>query len=192
MAKLESFRDYLFALLPSAFKRIRKAANIYYALFRVIGEDADTLGKTMLGLRDQAHILSCSPELLPVFGQERTMPRLDGEPIEQYRMRLLSKRLISEQAGTNFGILTVVRSLGHPNAWIEPTYLTDPERWAEATVWIDTGGIVLGNRDALAEQVRQVKPASAKLWISHELGVNSETFFGCCFVKSTILDISEV
>lgn len=127
---MKNYMDYLYYLLPSPLKLIGKKASVWLILCRVLGSWCDTLKKTILDVREQSMILTCDPALLPVFGQERDMPRLSGESEEDYRIRLAMKVILAQQAGTTRGILSAVRSLGYERGRVEPLYLEDPVRWA--------------------------------------------------------------
>ena len=96
MKRYDNFGDYMFDLLFAPLKKGKEAANQFRIFFRVIGKDFDDVKKAFFRVRDEANVVSASPVMLPVHGQDRDMPRLEGEDIEAYRTRLSMKGLISE------------------------------------------------------------------------------------------------
>lgn len=192
MAALNSFSDYFYLLLPSALKKVGEKSNRFWTLCKVLGRQFDECKAAILSVREHSMLLSCAPDILPVSGHEREMPRLKSEEVDPYRRRLVLKRIVAEQAGTNPGIVSAVRSLGHDTVWIEPIYMADPERWAEANVWIDSGALVLEGREAIRQTLNDIKPASALLHLSHEYVQAGESFVGVQLVRAKIIELSEV
>lgn len=189
---MQSFADYLYLLLPSPLKTIGKKVNSFWTLCRVLGRHCDELKETLLDVREQFMIITCSPTLLPIIGGERDMPRLDGEEIEQYRLRLTMKNIIAERAGTTRGIVALVKSLGFESVRVEPLFETDPTRWAEATVWISGGGLAIDDRDILQAELDTIKPASALVRLAHEQVFGGTIFFGTYVEISKIIDFRQV
>lgn len=179
-------------LLPSPLKITGKKVNSFWSLCKVLGRHCDELKTIILDVREQLMLLTCSPALLPIIGGERDMPRLDGEDIEQYRLRLMMKTIIAERAGTTRGIVTLVKSLGFESVRVEPLYLTDPARWAEATVWISGGGLAIDDRDILQAELDEIKPASALVRLAHEQVFGGTIFFGAYVEISKIIDFGQV
>lgn len=192
MLRVKDAAEYIYLLLPSAFKAIGKKAGDWWKLCRVLGRRIDKLKATTLDLREMTMILTCPEELLPIFGEERGMPRLKGESVELYRFRLTTKRVIAEQAGTNTGILALMKSFGYINVEIEPAYLIEPEKWAEATVWISGGNLVLDDREVLIEELNNIKPASALLHLAQEQHQYGNVCFGVYLQTAKVVDMREV
>lgn len=192
MQRAKDFAEYLYLLLPSALKQTGKKLNSWWALCRALGRRFDDLKTIVLNLREMTMILTCPEELLPIIGQERGMPRLKGEGIDLYRRRLTMKRPIAEQAGTNTGIRAMMQSFGYENVEIEPAYLTDSDKWAEATVWISGGNLVLDDRDVLQEELNNIKPASALLHLAQEQHQYGTMYFGVYLQVAKVLDMREV
>ena len=136
MKRYDNFGDYMFDLLFAPLKKGKEAANQFRIFFRVIGKDFDDVKKAFFRVRDEANVVSASPVMLPVHGQDRDMPRLEGEDIEAYRTRLSMKGLISEWGGTRQGVLYALTSLGYDKSYIEPFSVQDPERWAEFIIFL--------------------------------------------------------
>ncbi len=187
-----TFPEYLYFLLPSALKKNGKKASGWWMLSAVLGRRAQRLKDTILSVREQTMILTCAEALLPVFGQERDMPRLKGETARQYRLRLLQKYKIAEMAGTNEGILTAVKALGHDNVTIEPMHQTDPDRWAEATVWISGTKAVIPNREIIQQEINNQKPASAKLELAIMQEMQGTIYVGAFRQTTKIIEIRQV
>ena len=124
MKRFDNFGDYMFDLLFAPLKKGQRAVNQFRIFFRVVGRDLDDVKKAFFRARDEANVASASPVMLPVHGQDRDMPRLEGEGIEAYRTRLSMKGLISEWGGTRQGILYALTALGYDQSYIEPVSYT--------------------------------------------------------------------
>ncbi len=164
MKRFDHFGEYMFDLLFSPLKKGRIAANQFYLFFRVIGHEFDDVKTSFFQMREEANVVSASPVMLPVFGQDRDMPRLPEEDVESYRTRLAMKALIAKHAGTRQGILLALAAIGYRSCDIESLVSRDPERWAEFFVRIqlsldDARPIKMG---LIKKVVREVKPGSAK------------------------------
>ena len=127
MKRFDTFGAYMFDLLFAPLKRGKRAANQFFIFFKVIGRIFDGMKKDAFRLRDELNVATASPAMLPVHGQDRDMPRLEGESIENYRTRLSMKGIISEWGGTKIGILYVLTSLGYEQSTIEPFSYQDPK-----------------------------------------------------------------
>lgn len=171
MKRFDNFGDYMFDLLFAPLKKGQRAVNQFRIFFRVVGRDFDDVKKAFFRARDEANVASASPVMLPVHGQDRDMPRLEGEDIEAYRTRLSMKGLISEWGGTRQGILYALTALGYDQSYIEPFSVQDPERWAEFIVFLKgskQSGVY--NLDVIDAQVRKVKQGSSKPAYGMEAG----------------------
>lgn len=171
MKRYDNFGDYMFDLLFAPLKKGKEAANQFRIFFRVIGKDFDGVKKAFFRVRDEANVVSASPVMLPVHGQDRDMPRLEGEDIEAYRTRLSMKGLISEWGGTRQGVLYALTSLGYDKSYIEPFSVQDPERWAEFIIFLKSSkqsGVY--NLDVIDAEVRKVKQGSSKPAYGMETG----------------------
>lgn len=136
MQRFEKFADYMFSLLFGPLKKVRKAANQFYIFFKVVGPVFDEVKQDIFVVRRESMLATASPVMLPVHGADRDMPRLQGEDLEDYRLRLLMKGAIARAAGTSKGILYAVAALGYEQSYIEPMYLEDPTRWAEFIIFL--------------------------------------------------------
>lgn len=164
MKRFDTFGEYMFDLLFAPLKRGKRAANQFYVFFKVIGRIFDSMKKDVFRVRNEANVASASPVMLPVHGQDRDMPRLEGEDVESYRTRLSMKGIISEWSGTKTGILYALAALGYEESSIEPFSYQDPERWAEFIIYLGHGSPT-AIRDMLTiyNEIQQVKEASSKL-----------------------------
>ncbi len=159
---LDKFSDYMQYLLPSALKR-QKKQNQLLIYCKVIGKLYDSLLQSILQIREETILETCSPEMLEVFGNDYEMPKLLGETTELYRRRLQMKALIAAAAGTQKGILYAMESVGYPNCTITPFYLTDPNRWAEIRIDTFTESVDVDNPitySGVVSEVMKVKKAS--------------------------------
>lgn len=163
----DRFADYMQHLLPAAFKK-QKKKNQLLVYFKVIGRMYDALLQSVLRLREETVLATCSPEMLEVFGNDYDMPRMQGETYEMYRRRLQMKALVAETAGTRKGILYAPASAGYGNCTITPCYLTDPERWAEIRINIFTasadGDNPIAFKCVVAEVMKVKKAGTLPHW----------------------------
>ncbi len=163
MKRFETFGEYMSDLLPAPLKRGRQAVNQFFIFFKVVGREFDDMKNILFRVREEANVVTASPPMLAVHGQDRNMPRFSGEDDETYRMRLAMKGLISEWGGTKKGILYALAALGYLDCTVDPLVFTDPARWAEFLVRIRTDLDDAGPDTGLVRQVVQaVKQASAK------------------------------
>lgn len=157
-----SFADCLYFLLPSAFKRTVKKLNGFWILFKVLGRHIGEAKSMILDVREQSMILTCPPELLPIFGEEYGMPRLKGES-DSYRNRLTMKADIAKMAGTKQGIILTLASLGYERSYIEPLYKLDPDRWAEFIIFLrGSKPNSINDLRIIDSEIMRVKQASSK------------------------------
>ena len=188
----EKFQDYMYYLLPGPLKKIAKAKNQFYTLFKIFGKVFDQTKKDIFRVREESMIISASDKMLEEHGRDRTMKRLKGEDIESYRMRLSMKKIIAEKAGTNEGILLALKALGYDKSRIEPFYLHDPDRWAEFTIYLSSkqqSGV--NDISIIDKEVMKVKPASGKpsYGIGSESGIIINTEFKLYLIEYQICNI---
>lgn len=162
----DKFADYMYYLLTSPLKKIRKSKNQWYILMKVLGKRFDdALGGIYLA-RDQTAVATCDPEMLQFHAEDRGITRYAGESDENFRVRIANYTEILKLGGTDEGVMLAVRSLGFENAKLVPAkvYTGDAERWAEFYILLefeidDTPAIPLA---ILRKQVRKVKEVGAK------------------------------
>ena len=183
----DTFGEYMHYLLPSPMKRGAQAVSQFWRWCKAMGQQVDGLQQDVFTVREQSMIQTASAEVLSLHGIDRRARRLRGETLENYRMRLMLHTRIAEQAGTNQAIYYVARSFGYDNVTI--TRNPDPAHWAEATVALIGGSIVVDDRDLLLAEVNRVKPASALLTLTKEQRYPAGQYFGSMVVVGKILTI---
>lgn len=176
---MSQFGEYIYSLLIAPFRRIAKPLNQFYIFCKVIGRSFDRVKAAFFRVREESSVLTCSGVMLPVHGADRDMPRLRGETLENYRIRLALKGAISEMAGLNDGIRYLARGFGYDQAYIEPG--AKPEHWAEATVWLIGGNIVLGDRELFLRELNKVRPSRTLLHLAKEQQYTAD--IGCAVTK---------
>lgn len=129
----DKFCDYMYYLLTAPFKRVRKALNQWYILFKVLGPRLDDALESLYGTGKQTMVATCDPEMLPVHAADRGMERYEGEDIENFRARIAMYMEVCRLGGTNPGVLMAVRTLGYGDVKIitAKEFKSDEERWAE-------------------------------------------------------------
>ena len=171
MKRFDNFGEYMFDLLFGPLKKGKRAANQFFIFFKVIGRQFDDVKRAFFRVREESDVVSCSPVMLPVHGQDRDMPRLEGEDVEAYRTRLSMKGIISEWGGTRQGILYTLTSLGYEQSRIEPVVYDIPEKWAEFIVFLKgekQSGVI--NLDVIDKEIRKVKEGSSRPFYGLEAG----------------------
>ena len=172
----EKFQDYMFYLLYGPLKRISKAKNQFYLLFKVLGKVFDQIKEDIFRVREESMIISASERFLDEHGKDRDMRRLKGETVESYRTRLSMKKIIAELAGTSKGMILALKALGYDKSRIEPFYIHDQARWAEFTIYLSSR-LESGVNDisVIDAEIMKIKPASAKPSYGVEEGTRIES-----------------
>ena len=189
MKQYDRFGEYMFDLLFAPLKKGKRTVNQLYIFFKVIGRVFDGLKEDALRVRDETNVATASPAMLPVHGQDRDMPRLTGESIEGYRMRLAMKGIIAEKGGLKEGILYALTALGYEQSTIEPFVFQNPERWAEFIIHLKSNkqsGI--NNLDAILAEVNKVKEGGSKL---HEIQLESSPMSATACLSTDATSVSE-
>ena len=134
----DKFCDYMYYLLTSPFKRIKKHVNQWYILFKVLGRYFDEDMENLYRALEETMVESCSIEMLPVHAAERRMTRYQGEENENFRKRISSYMEVLKLGGTNPGVLLAAKTLGYDDIEIirADVVTGDKERWAEFFVII--------------------------------------------------------
>ncbi len=133
---IENFIEYMWYLLTTPFKKLKKALNQWYILCRVFGRRFDEVKEDILRARDEGMVATCSQEMLPVHGADRGLARYEGEDLENFRSRIAMYDELCKLGGTNEGVLLAVKTLGYPSPAIvrandRDWALSDEDRWAE-------------------------------------------------------------
>lgn len=184
----DKFCDYMYYLLISPFKRVKKALNQWYILFRVLGKRFDDAMESLYKAREQTMLATCDPEMLPVHAEDRKMAQYPGEDDENFRARIANYPEVLRLGGSDPGVLLAVRTLGYSDPEMVKAnvfkgrvyYQTDgtwnldgsrsleagvlPDRWAEFYIVIkmsvdDSHPI---STAILKKEVRKTKQVGAK------------------------------
>jgi hypothetical protein len=169
------FGEYMTSLLFAPLKKARDNTNQFRIFFRVVGRVMQSIKDDIMRVRAEASVVTASPVMLPVHGQDREMQRLAGETVEGYRNRLAAKGVIAQAAGMDTGIRYLARSFGYDN--VEVNLLDDAERWAEAEVRFIGGDIVLDDRELLLQELNKIKPARTVLTFEKEQRYEAQLYF---------------
>lgn len=110
---IENFIEYMWYLLTTPYKKVKKSLNKWYILCRVFGRRFDEAKEDILRARDEGMVATCCHELLPVHGADRRLSRYDGEHPENFRSRIAMYEELCKLGGTNEGILLALRTLGY-------------------------------------------------------------------------------
>ena len=110
---IENFIEYMWYLLHTPLKKLKKALNKWYILCKVFGKRFDEAKEDILRARDEGMVATCSHEMLPVHGADRRLTRYEGEHPENFRSRIAMYEEICKLGGTNEGVLLAVRTLGY-------------------------------------------------------------------------------
>lgn len=164
MKQFQTFGEYMFSLLFSPLKKARNGINQFQIFFYTVGGLFDQLRDEVFRVREEASILSASAPMLSEHGNDRAMLRYADETAEEYRLRLASKVMVAERAGTKQGVIMALRALGYSKVYIEPYYLRDPSRWAEFIVWLppNDGSMPPVSLTSVFRETCAVKEAGAK------------------------------
>ena len=189
-AVIENFIEYMWYLLTTPFKKVKKGLNEWYILCRVFGKRFDEVKEDILRARDEGMVATCSHEMLPLHGADRKFTQYAGEQPENYRSRIAMWEELYKLGGTNEGILLALRTLGYSSpelvrandltgfkilmldgSWaldgslaLGCDYNSSDNRWAEFYVVIemDAGEGHPISFDIMRKTVRQWKEVGAK------------------------------
>ncbi|MCG4745883.1 hypothetical protein L0N08_10710 [Enterocloster aldenensis] len=180
---IKKFGDYMYYLLSTPYKQVRKGDNQWYIYFSVIGQLFDANKRMFQRVREESMVRTASPLMLPEHGMDRLLTRYDGESWGNFRTRLAMYADTCLLGGTETGTLLAVKSLGFPDVEMIPCYKLDGnrDRWAEFYVIIsmDADDTVSISHEMLRKEVRKVKKVSAKDNYQFRFGLeckNDETF----------------
>ncbi len=110
---IENFTEYMWYLLTTPLKKLKRVLNKWYILCRVFGRRFDEAKEDILRARDEGMVATCSHEMLPVHGADRRLTRYEGELLENFRSRIAMHEEICKLGGTNEGVLLAVKTLGY-------------------------------------------------------------------------------
>ncbi len=167
----DKFCDYMYYLLTSPFKRVKKSINQWYILFRVLGRRFDDALESLYNAEEQTMLATCEPEMLPVHAEDRKMARYPGEEDENFRARIANYPEVVRLGGSDRGVLLAVRTLGYTDVKIVlannmPNFSGEEreDRWAEfyVVIMMQAGMPHPVSLSTLKNEVRKVKYVTAK------------------------------
>lgn len=159
----DKFCDYMYYLLTTPFKLVKKSFNQWYIFCQVFGRYFDDAMESLYHAADQTMIATCEPEMLMFQAEERGMTRYQGESDENFRKRIANYAEVCRLGGSDEGVLLAVRSLGFDSVSIVKAREMDAKRWAEFYVIVNINPddeLPIGY-DVLMRQVRKVKYTTA-------------------------------
>ncbi len=163
----QKFADYIYYLLPSPFKRLKKSVNQWYIFCKVIGQWFDEVKNDLLKAVDETTIATCSDELLIYYGEDRNLTQYKNEGNEEFRSRIAMTDEMEYLGGTMEGVLLAAKTTGLQNVeyyWL-PEVTGDYSRWAEFYLFVydslDNGKLNV-DFNVLRKNVRNVKCSEAK------------------------------
>lgn len=160
------FAEYMWYLLTSPLKKVKKSLNAWYILCKVFGRRLDRQKEAIFRARDEGMVATCCQEMLPIHGADRNLTRYAGEHPENFRIRIAKYEEVCRLGGTNEGIILAVRSLGFGEVELitAPKLKGDMSRWAEFYLILpmDMETLYPINMQILRKEVRKVKEVGAK------------------------------
>lgn len=161
----DKFQDFMYYLLISPLKKVKKEVNQWYILFKVLGKRLDDAKESIYRAREESCVVSCSEELLEEQAAERGIKRYNGESSEGFRRRIINYREVMKLAGTDDGVVLAVKTLGHEKVKVikAKIFKKDESRWAEFYLVVD---VDLEKHppsfEHLKKEVRRVKQVGSK------------------------------
>ena len=159
-----SIGEFIWSLLPRAYKRIKQSVSEIYMLCSAVGEKYEEIMQLIFSIR-RAWLIETAPEwALALHGIDRRMPRLPDEPTEVYRQRLLGAYATYALGGTNTGIIEALKAL-NLEVTIEELYKTDPTKKSEMNIVVSnlTEPISLIKLKSIQLIIKKTKASHAKL-----------------------------
>lgn len=161
----DKFADYMYYLLTSPYKRVKKARNQWYILMKVLGRRFDDAMESIYKAREQTALATCELVMLQLHAADRGIKQYAGESDENFRVRIANYPEILRLGGTDAGVLLAVRTLGYSNVQKKTAVeMGEPDRWAEFYIIIEMRVDEQHPIDfsILKKQVRKVKQVGAK------------------------------
>ena len=161
----DKFCDYMYYLLTTPFKLVKKSLNQWYIFCQVFGRYFDDAMESLYHAAEQTMVATCEPEMLLIQAEERGMTRYSGEDAENFRKRIANYAEICRLGGSDAGVLLAVKSLGFNSVSIIKAKVLkqDDERWAEFYIILNMNpdDELPVDYDVLRYQVRKVKYTTA-------------------------------
>ena len=162
------FADFIWYLLPTPFKLVRKTVNQWYIFFRVIGGWYDEVKADLLRARDETTIATCSDEMLRYHGADRGLVQYEGETYDNFRGRIAMFDELERIGGSREAIILALNSLGFEDVehdWL-PKVTGEADRWSEFMVTINED-LGTARPSSLANVIREVRDKKESESLDH-------------------------
>lgn len=190
----EKFKDYLYYLLPSPFKRIKKELNQWYIFLSVIGDEFDAVQAALERALDETAVATCSDMMLPYYALDRDMYRYPGETNDMFRARIAMRDKIEELGGTRQAILLAASTLGFADAehiWYPD--MGEPDKWAhfllQVVVKDDDPHPV--SHEMLVSEIRKVKDSTSLDNYNYCNVIDSRVYAGAAVAVKNCITIGD-
>ena len=162
----DKFCDYMYYLLISPLKRVKKELNQWYKLFKVLGKRFDDALEAINKEGEESMLVSCDDDFLQIHADERKMQRYKGESSDNYRKRIANYQEVMKLGGTDRGIKLAAKTLGYSKVEVIKAnkFKGVNDRWAEFYVltYMNVAEDSTGGLETLKKEVRKVKYVGAK------------------------------
>lgn len=158
-----SIAEFIWSLLPQAFKRAKQNVSEIYKLCTAIGEQLEDLKQVILFIR-RTWIIETAPEwALELHGKDRNIIRLPNENVEMYRTRLLAAYINYAFGGTNTGIIRAL-DIFNFSVEVQELYKTDPTKRDQFNVIVFDLGEPISSEtyNSILRTIYRVKASHAK------------------------------
>lgn len=160
----EKFRDYLYYLLPSPLKRLKRTKNQWYIFFKVIGDEYDKVQAELEHALDQTSVVTCNVDMLQYYAQDRGIYRYPEEDDEAFRSRIALQDEVEALGGTKAGIILAAKTLGYEE--VEHLWYPDlgyPDKWSQflLRVGVRNESEHPVNIGVLVKEIRKVKDSTS-------------------------------
>lgn len=192
----EKFRDYLYYLLPSPWKRVKQAVNQWHILLSVIGDEYDKVQAELERAAEETTVATCSDFLLQYYADDRGMYRYPDEPVETFRARIAMQDEVEALGGTKAGLLLAAKTLGYD---VEHVWLPDlgyPDKWSQFLIRITAaeGQEHPVDFGTLVSEIRKVKDSTSldNYSFCSRIGAGSRIYVGAAVSVVNYVEVGEV
>lgn len=191
----ERFRDYLYYLLPSPFKRIKKSLNQWYIFLSVIGDAYDRVQAELERAVEETTVATCSDFLLQYYAEDRGMYRYPDEPVETFRARIAMQDEVEALGGTKQAILLAAQTLGFTDAehiWYPDLGYAD--KWSQFLLRV----VVRNDQDfpvshaILLNEIRKAKESTSLDNYCYCNVIDSNMFVGVAMAEKNYIEIGDI
>lgn len=190
----DKFRDYLYYLLPTPFKKLKKELNQWYIFLSVIGDEYDKVQAELERALEETAVATCSDSLLEYYAQEREMYRYPNESNDTYRSRIAMRDEVEALGGTKQAILLAAKTLGFIDA--EHIWLPDlgySDKWSQFLLRVTVNGVQDFPTDieTLKAEVRKAKDSTSLDNYCLSNVIHGRVFFGAGISIRAITEIGD-